>query len=209
MQALQIIQYNTHRSKDKVMATFLRDKKVLEAAVIAVQEPWNNSLNETTHQPAKTTHQLLYPKTTGSDNPERPRVALYVAKSIDPSQWTHTAVSRDHQILRIQYKRGDAAHSLCIHNIYNEPRSTTFNQLDSELAKHPEAEHIVLGDMNVHHPTWGGPGTPIESEAEHLLEIMDQHRIELTTKEGLVTWERGNNTPRLTLPSYLLHLPTA
>jgi hypothetical protein len=35
-----------------VMATFLRDKKVLAANVIAVQEPWKNELQHTTHEPA-------------------------------------------------------------------------------------------------------------------------------------------------------------
>jgi hypothetical protein len=38
----QIIQYNMHRSKDVVMATFLRDPKVLKANIIAAQEPCDN-----------------------------------------------------------------------------------------------------------------------------------------------------------------------
>jgi hypothetical protein len=36
---LQIVQYNTRKAKDEVMATFLRDRKVLEADVITIQEP--------------------------------------------------------------------------------------------------------------------------------------------------------------------------
>ena len=43
------------------MATFLRDKAVLEADVIAVQEPWRNDQQHTTHQPATAKFQLLYP----------------------------------------------------------------------------------------------------------------------------------------------------
>jgi hypothetical protein len=44
------------------MAIFLWDRKVLEADVIAIQEPWANGKTETTHQLASHTHQLLYPK---------------------------------------------------------------------------------------------------------------------------------------------------
>lgn len=54
---LQVIQYNTNRSRDQVMATFLRDPKVRQADVIAIQEPWNNP-----HHPANQTYLLRYPK---------------------------------------------------------------------------------------------------------------------------------------------------
>ncbi|KAJ5661392.1 uncharacterized protein N7477_009008 [Penicillium maclennaniae] len=45
-----------------VMAQFMRDPTVLKAGVIAIQEPWVNPFQETTHHPAKQTHQLLYPQ---------------------------------------------------------------------------------------------------------------------------------------------------
>jgi hypothetical protein len=59
---LTIIQYNTNRSKDVVMAQFMRDPMVLRAGIIAIQEPWANPYQETTHHPAKQSHQLLYPQ---------------------------------------------------------------------------------------------------------------------------------------------------
>ncbi|KAH8696364.1 hypothetical protein BGW36DRAFT_428380 [Talaromyces proteolyticus] len=102
------------------MATFLRDKKVLEADVIAVQEPWRNEFNATTHQPASRTHQLLYPK-------GQARVALFVNKRIDPSKWIHTIVNKDYQVLQIHYERGGPPRMLAIHNIYNEPEKTTLS----------------------------------------------------------------------------------
>ena len=36
---LEILQYNVHRSKDVVIADFLRNPRVLEADIIAIQEP--------------------------------------------------------------------------------------------------------------------------------------------------------------------------
>lgn len=47
-------------------------------------------------------------------------------------------------------------------------------------------EHLVLRDMNVHHPTWGGPSTKIDNEGIELLEIVDHYKLELATKEGTV-----------------------
>jgi hypothetical protein len=36
---LKIYQYNIHRSKDVVMAQFLREQEVISADIIAIQEP--------------------------------------------------------------------------------------------------------------------------------------------------------------------------
>lgn len=91
-EAFYILQYNMHKSRDRVMATFLRNPNVLQADVIAVQEPWRNTLNETTHQPAARTHQLLYPKQSETGGPET-RVALYVTKKMDPSNWIYMVIS--------------------------------------------------------------------------------------------------------------------
>lgn len=181
------------------MATFLRDPTVLQASVIAIQEPWRNEYDDTTHQPARLTHQLLHPKAVDG---ERARVALYVNKLIDPAKWTHTVISPDYQILHLQHLRGEQSHDLYIHNIYNEPKSPTFNLLDRELARlghSPTIEHLVLGDMNVHHPAWGGPGTNIDNEGTELLEIADRHELELATEEGIVTWERGQSKSTIDL----------
>ncbi|KAJ6007945.1 hypothetical protein N7540_011921 [Penicillium herquei] len=51
------------------MATFLRDKQALKADVIAVQEPWNNQKNNTTHQPAGRTFQLVFPQYSAEEIP--------------------------------------------------------------------------------------------------------------------------------------------
>src|SRR5699024_8770091 len=100
----QILQYNTHKSQKGVMATFLRDSKVLEADVIAVQEPWRNEISDTTHQPAKATHQLVYP---GKNEQGTARVCMFISKRIDTASWSHSVVSQDYQILKISHHRGE------------------------------------------------------------------------------------------------------
>jgi hypothetical protein len=43
------------------MADFLRNPRVLEADIIAIQEPWENPYTETTHYLARVIHELIYP----------------------------------------------------------------------------------------------------------------------------------------------------
>jgi hypothetical protein len=180
-----LLQYNVHKSWD-VMATFLRDEKVLAADVVAVQEPWRNDKNRTTHQPATAEFQLLYPK---SSEPNQPGVCFFISKKINPRTWSCQQISTDYQILKVRRAhQGRDWTDLFIHNIYNRPGSGTFEMLREELTKRPFGEHIVVGDMNVHHPAWGGPGTRIDREAEDLLLIMDEQGLQLTTEEGMETW---------------------
>lgn len=178
------------------MATFLRDERVLATDVIAVQEPWKNENQHTTHQPATATFQLLYPakctprgqrqcqdQERDTDSPQ-PGVCLFVSKKIDPATWSCQLISQDYQLLKLRRAHlGKDWTDLFVHNVYNRPGSNTLAQLKGELAKRPLAEHVVLGDMNAHHAAWGGTGTRIDDEAEQLLEIIDGHDLELITKE--------------------------
>lgn len=111
-QRLTIMQYNANRSKDIAMAYFMRDPTVLKAGVIAIQEPWGNPYLETTHHPAKQTHQLLYPQSSETGG-EWARVCMFVSKRIEG--WTHVVHSKDCQELRL--RKGQI--ELRIFNIYN------------------------------------------------------------------------------------------
>ncbi|KAJ5820631.1 reverse transcriptase [Penicillium riverlandense] len=80
---------------------------------------------------------------------------------------------------------------LFVHNVYNRPDTGTPFVLRNELRKRPHGEHIIVGDMNIHHPLWESPGTDIDQEAEDLLIVLDESKIDLLTEEGKLTWERG------------------
>jgi hypothetical protein len=147
---LEILQYNVHRSKDVVMADFLRNPRVLEADIIAIQEPWENLYTDTTHHPAKATHEIVYP-TSNECQGERTRVCMFISKRI--GQWTHHAHGRDAYEVRIKREQGE----LRIINIYNPVGCTdTILKLEDILDK--KGDCIVLGDFNLHHPAWGGDG---------------------------------------------------
>jgi hypothetical protein len=56
---LSILQYNVQKS-GTVMAPLLRDPAVLELDIIAIQEPWRNPHQNTTHNPAADHFRLVY-----------------------------------------------------------------------------------------------------------------------------------------------------
>jgi ribonuclease HI len=184
---LHIVQLNAHRSKDLVMATFLRNPDTLKADIIAIQEPWANPFQDTTHHPAQMTHQLLYPKQEQTGG--RARVCLMVRKSL--TGWQHTVLTKDLQLLSIHYYRGQEPQTLHIYNIYNEKGSNTIQQLRNQLQS-LRAESIVLGDLNLHHPAWGGHEIEIEPESLELIEAADEASLELLTEPGTVTWQLGD-----------------
>ncbi|KAJ5121346.1 uncharacterized protein N7515_009307 [Penicillium bovifimosum] len=184
------------------MASFLRDGSVLTADVVAVQEPWRNELQHTTHQPATAAFQLMYPPKAAEEptrnqasNLSQPGVCLFVSKRLDPSTWSCQLVTQDYQILKLrEAHHGRDWTDLFVHNIYNRPSGGTLEQLRTELSKRPHGEHIILGDMNAHHPRWGGPGTRADREAEQLLEIVNGWGLELTTQPGTPTWSRNDQS---------------
>lgn len=191
MSEFEIIQYNVCKSWD-VMASFLREERVRGADVVTIQEPWRNRGQDTTHQPATAAFQLLYPGGIANGEDEQPGVCLFVSKKIDPAKWSCQLISRDYQLLKVRRQQlyDGSWTDVFIHNIYNRPRSGTLELLGEQLRCRPLAEHIIVGDMNAHHPRWGGPGAKQDAEGEDLLYIMDEHDLVLTTEEGEFTWQR-------------------
>ncbi|KAG0158942.1 hypothetical protein PDIDSM_6462 [Penicillium digitatum] len=186
------------RSSMMLMASFLSDKAVQKADVIAVQEPWINSQSTTTHYPNKATHQLVFPKELEG---ERARVCLFVSKRIDPGSWSCKTVSKGYQLLKLRRNHLDGWTDLFMHNIYNNDDGETVEKLNRELAQRPYAEHILIGDMNLHHPTWSGIGSKAKATAaaERLLDIAGIHNLSLTTETGSPTWRRNEQASVLDL----------
>jgi hypothetical protein len=48
-------------------------------------------------------------------------------------------------------------------------------------------DHIILRDMNLHHPTWGGTYVKADNEANKLIELTDELGLELLIEQGLIT----------------------
>lgn len=150
--SLSILQYNVMRSKDKVMASLLRDERMGNFDIIAIQEPWRNSYFNTTHYPCGQSFDLLYP-----DDPDV-RACFLVNKRIPKARWTATYHSLDLNtfIFSPSERDGDTLH---VHNLYNPTTDTgqsTIPILREVLTRTACDSHIVVGDFNLHYPLWGG-----------------------------------------------------
>lgn len=54
-----------------------------------------------------------------------------------------------------------------------------------------EGEVIILGDFDLHHPSWGGPHIRPDHLAEELIQLTTQFDLRLATPVGTPTWKRG------------------
>lgn len=194
---LHILQYNTIKSKNLVMATLLRDPKIHEYDILALQEPWRNPIIPTTHNPISDTFHLCFPK----DNKEMPaRVCFFVNKRIDPNDWIYKDHSRDLGTLEIITKPPgtDEATKIILHNIYNPPnssinRTSCLPLLKTTLTKYQDEEQIIVGDFNLHHEYWGGPKIRIsEPESEDLIEIIEETQLASLLPSATVTYDDKN-----------------
>ena len=200
---LNILQYNVRKSKDTVMATLLRDTRVAEWDVIAIQEPWRNPYTSTTHHPAKHLFHLCY----GFGSQDEPvRTCFFINKRLDHTKWQFKHHTRDASSLIVKVDLGIQGHEgseIAIHNVYN-PTQTATNRtsalplLHRLLVKYRDSEQIVLGDFNLHHPQWGGPlSRDPEAEAEQLVDLGERFGLTITTTPGTVTYRE--NTARTTI----------
>ena len=77
---LKILQYNVNKSKNKVMAPLLIDKRIWEFDIIALQELWTNIFQDTTYCLRASPFLLAYPL-------EKRRCYFLINKRLDISTW--------------------------------------------------------------------------------------------------------------------------
>ena len=75
---LQITQHNVQRSFQGEMAAFLRERRVCEADIVAIQESYQNPSASTTHYPAKASFWLAYYR-------KKTRTCMFIHKRIPRS----------------------------------------------------------------------------------------------------------------------------
>ena len=130
------------------MAQFLREEEVVSADIVAIQEPWENPFQDSTHHPLKQTHELLYP--AASETGGRARVCMFVSRKL--GEYTYLVHSRDCQEVRVKTERSE----LRIINVYNDQQHGDALRLLQETLpptrEQKGTSYLVLGDFNLHHP---------------------------------------------------------
>lgn len=175
---LKILQYNVRKSRDKVMATLLRDPSVMDYDILAIQEPWRNPFLTTTHHPAKDRFHLCYPAAVEDGTA---RVCFFVNKRLDNTKWQFESQTKDMCSLHIRCEaEAQTQGRLHVHNVYNpgrasENRESVLPLLCTLLERYERDEQVVLGDFNLHHRSWGGDRVVQEDQgAEELIVIMER-----------------------------------
>ena len=194
----QILQYNLHKSKDTVTVPLLADSATRKFQVLAVQESWINPYIQTSYNPASSSFWLAIQERRDT------RVAFYISKDIPPTSWSVRYVTPDLAVLSIQVMFQDSERHIKIYNIYNPPPvstsdsvgPTTLWELRQDLETYPSEHIIILGDLNLHHPSWNSRTRLTQhAYADLLINITDDFGLQLLTPQGLETWSaRGTHS---------------
>ncbi len=194
--SLSILQYNTRKSREQVMILLFDDPQTLLFDVIAIQELWRNSEFLTKYHLHKDQFHLAY-----LDN-ALTRVCFYIPKRIAQAEWYVTNHSPDFYTLHLQIYPD---RTIQIHNIYNplptnsHPRGC-IPHLEKTLATQKDGEHVVVGDLNLHHPAWGGIHIPVtDCNSENLLSVVEEFGLQLLLKKDTITYKEAGHQSTIDL----------
>lgn len=186
LDTLSILQYNVRKSYGQVMAPLFADvASVSTFDIIAIQKPWRNIYQNTTHHPQKDLFNLAYP-----DHPKT-RMCFFGNKRLKPGSWSIIFHSPD--LITLQLKTS-CGRIINLHNIYNPVVDTGESQLpllENALAASLDQEHIVMGDFNLHHPSWGGPHAQVDNGSEDLIILSRAFDLNLLLPPGTIIYEEG------------------
>lgn len=174
------------KSRDKVMASLLRDKRIISYDVLAIQEPWRNPFMNTTHNPIPQHFELAY------HDHRKTRVCFFINKRIGSSRWSVTHHTPDLSTLELRW--GEEGETIVIHNVYNpvpaiESTNSALPTLREAMGRWRHVEQVVVGDFNLHHPYWGGlKARRTDPEAEETLRLIEEHNLALLYEPGTITF---------------------
>jgi hypothetical protein len=198
---LKILQYNVHTSKGKVMAPLLADHHISEFTVLAIQEPWQNPHIHTTHNPYKSSFYLHYPPSANAS------VCFFANKLLNRSSYSAAIPTTKYGYLCL---RGsvDGARDVVIHNVYStgnlsptssesehpdEPPSVDTHKIllhVSTALSDTSPYHVLLGDFNIHHCTWGGAGVRPDQSFQLHFSLQELHDLSLLLPPETITFKR-------------------
>jgi hypothetical protein len=114
-ESLSVLQYNVRKSKDTVMATLLRDPRVMEFDILAIQEPWANPLYppRTIQQETSSTYAI-----PGRNTRAQQGWACISTSALDYSKWQFESHGRDVCTVTLTTGQGDEK-TIKLHNLYN------------------------------------------------------------------------------------------
>ena len=155
---------------------------------ICVQEPWINPYTGGTYCPRSSGYYPVIQSTS-----TRARACLLVNQDIDPTTWDTLILEPDLVSIRLRTTEGP---TINITSAYLEAPTRSQDplslsqQLQDLLGARPLEEHLITGDFNLHHPSWGGPAClRPDSQAQELLELTGSFNLTQALPIGTITRE--------------------
>lgn len=197
--SIKILQFNTQRSKTKVLVPLLAKNEAKEWDLILIQEPWRNPYGSGTYCPRAAGFTQVIAEDTG----ERPsRACILVNNRFGPDQWQLVHREPDLVAIRLR-KQGDSQqdHMLVV-SVYNpsplsrtdpEPQNSVIPTLIELLSTTVDTARFIAGDFNLHHPLWEPLGNRTEAAATTAENALRTAGLRLITTPGTVT-SRGHNS---------------
>lgn len=190
---LNITQYNVNRSKDRVQQHFLQLLDPLKHHVVALQEPWHNPTDNTTlKHPA---YHLVFP------GDHKSRTCIYISKHLATNTWRKENVPEESNGDITSISLETDIGKVWVHNIYNPPPLSHSSRDMNTLRWIPEilekeGYHILVGDFNIHHVSWGGQAVTVQHKiADSFNDILSDQKMELILPKGTITWmSRGSQS---------------
>ncbi len=197
------------------MTPLLADPRVSQFSLLALQAPFHNSFNNSTHDPSYTSFHLFHPCVKNS------RVRFFINKSVNLSSWSGDFLSPDYGYLRLK-SPVQGARDIIIHNIYRPqgtsslissfshdsdfsdfflaaPDSSDVFSLLHHALLDDSVDHIQLGDFNLHHPLWGGAQATADPMAENFISLFKAHFLHLLLPQGSITQSKNGHETTINL----------
>ena len=151
-----------------------------EFDIVAIQEPSRNRETGRLYCPARCKYYLIY---GGSG-----RAALYVHKRHSVAAW-----SQDTGEDWCSVTFGSGQEAVTIWSIYSPCEEAGWRSPLNEIAERPPVgRHLLVGDMNLHHPLWDREGR-VSTHADALLSLAERWDLELATPWGEPTRRRNTS----------------
>lgn len=192
---IKVFQYNAHKARD-VHYRIPNDQALADFQLLFIVEPYTYTLND---RPASTLQKqqhwrLIQPPRSIGQPP--PRSVIYVNTQIPSSAYQVIASPDDsHDITAVKLLATPSSPALLFINVYNPPDTfRSLQQLSTYIrllrATHHDAEFVVLGHFNLHHPLWDPPRrlSRHEPESEELLAIMASIDAQLQSQPQVPTF---------------------
>ena len=172
---LSIVYWNVGKNQDAAPIA-LGDRS--EYDVIAIQEPARSTGTGRLYCPANGKYHLIY----GGDG----QAALYIHKRHGIAGWSQ-ATGKNWS--SVTFKTGPEL--LTIWSIYSPCEGSEWQSpLETLPERPPEGRHLLVGDMNLHHPLWDREGRT-SPHAEVLLSLAHRWNLALATPWGEPTRRRN------------------